>query len=156
MQCEQFEKMMTLLSQVARPRLFTCIACPQVIVADKSFHKTDPPVCLPYNIILLRQSSRMVLQTHRTLLLPRHGIAIYNVAQSGCKAVQSNILSASTSAESATSAAHAMHAMQCPELNPLYVLSHTIKPIIFISCEIYETKRCISTSSTNPSSSSVG
>ena len=150
MQCEQFEKMMTLLSQVARPRLFTCIACPQVIVADKSFHKTDPPVCLPYNIILLRQSSRIVCR------LTGHGIAIYNVAQSGCKAVQSNILSASTSAESATSAAHAMHAMQCPELNPLYVLSHTIKPIIFISCEIYETKRCISTSSTNPSSSSVG
>ena len=114
MQCEQFEKMMTLLSQVARPRLFTCIACPQVIVADKSFHKTDPPVCLPYNIILLRQSSRMVLQTHRTLMLPRHGIAIYNVAQSGCKAVQSNILSASTSAESAT-----LLPMQCMQCNVL-------------------------------------
>ena len=150
MQCEQFEKMMTLLSQVARPRLFTCIACPQVIVANKSFHKTDPPVCLPYNIILLRQSSRMVLQTHRTRYCNLQCGAVW------MQSVQSNILSASTSAESATSAADAMHAMQCPELNPLYVLSHTIKPIIFISCEIYETKRCISTSSTNLSSGSVG
>ena len=65
MQCEQFEKMMTLLSQVARPRLFTCIACPQVIVADKSFHKTDSPVCLPYNIIfshIIADSPDTVLQ----------------------------------------------------------------------------------------------